>query len=426
MQNSDLYNELWQKFEVWLNQYNWLEMLLGFSILIVVAWLANWIAKHVLVRGIRRFTELLPANHHGDLSRYQMIERFANIVPAIIIRNGISEVPHLSASLIKIIEMLAQASVFITIVLTLSAGLNVINNLYQRRPDARSKPIKGYLQLLKIILFMICILLIVGAFLQKNVFTLLAGFGAMAAVLLLVFQNTILSLVASIQVSSYDMVRVGDWISMPGLNADGDVIDMSLHTIKVQNFDKTITTIPTNRLVTDTFINWRGMSDAGGRRIKRAILLDQTSIGFLTDEQYKHLKSAFLLDKYLNEKNKEIVEWNEQLGPETNTKLNQRAMTNVGTLRAYLNHYLRNHPGIHQEMTLLVRQLAPTAEGLPLEIYCFTNSTKWDFYENVQSDIFDHLLAILPEFGLRVYQQPTGNDLAKINIAGHLTDQPTQ
>ena len=244
--------------------------------------------------------------------------------------------------------------------------------------------------------------------------------------LLLVFQNTILSFVASIQVSSYDMVRVGDWITMPGLNADGDVIDMSLHTIKVQNFDKTITTIPTNRLLTDTFINWRGMSDSGGRRIKRAILLDQTSIGFLTDDQYHHLKSAFLLDKYLNEKNKEIVAWNEQLGPETNTKLNQRAMTNVGTLRAYLNHYLKNHSGIHQEMTLLVRQLAPSAEGLPLEIYCFTNSTNWVFYEDVQSDIFDHLLAILPEFGLRVYQKPSGADLAKINIVGHLTDQATE
>ena len=414
MQNFDLHIQLLNKLEQWLAQYNWLEMLLGLGILIALAGLANWIAKHVLVRGIRRFTQVLPVNRNGALSRYQMIERFANIVPALIIKNGISQVPHLSPALVKLIEMLAQASVFLTIVLTLSAGLNVINNLYQRRPDARSRPIKGYLQLLKIILMMICVLLIIGTFLQKNIFTLLAGFGAMAAVLLLIFQNTILSFVDSIQVTSYDMVRVGDWITMPGLNADGDVIDMSLHTIKVQNFDKTITTIPTNRLIIDTFINWRGMSDAGGRRIKRAILLDQTSIDFLNDAQYQHLKSALLLDKYLDEKNKEIMEWNHQLGPTSNTKLNQRALTNVGTLRAYLNHYLQNHPGIHQEMTLLVRQLDPTPQGLPLEIYCFTNDTDWTFYENVQSDIFDHLLAILPEFGLRVFQQPTGNDLASL------------
>ena len=414
MQNSDLIFSLWHKFERWLDQYNWLEMLLGIGALILFAWVANWLAKHVLVRGIRRFTQLLPVNRNGALSRYQMIERFANIVPALIIKNGIEQVPHLSPALVKLIEMLAQASVFLTIVLTLSAGLNVINNLYQRRPDARSRPIKGYLQLLKIILMMICVLLIIGTFLEKNIFTLLAGFGAMAAVLLLIFQNTILSFVASIQVTSYDMVRVGDWITMPGLNADGDVIDMSLHTIKVQNFDKTITTIPTNRLIVDTFINWRGMSDAGGRRIKRAILIDQTSIDFLSEKQYQHLKSAFLLDKYLDEKNKEIIEWNNQLSPQNNTKLNQRAMTNVGTLRAYLNHYLKHHPGIHQEMTLLVRQLEPTPQGLPLEIYCFTNDTNWTFYENVQSDIFDHVLAVLPEFGLRVFQQPTGNDLVQL------------
>lgn len=423
MRNFDLHNKLWLSFEHWLDHYNWLEMLLGLSVLILFAWLANWIAKHVLVRGIRRFTQLLPLSRDGALSRYQMIERFANIVPALIIRNGISEVPHLSPSLIRIIEMLAQASVFITIVLTLSAGLNVINNIYMRRPDSRNKPIKGYLQLIKIILFIVCALLIIGTFLQKNVFTLLAGFGAMAAVIMLVFQNTILSLVASIQISSYDMVRMGDWITMPGLNADGDVIDMSLNTIKVQNFDKTITTIPTNRLITDTFMNWRGMTDAGGRRIKRAILIDQTSVHFLNHEEYQHLKSSFLLDKYLDEKNREIVAWNEKLGDQANTKLNQRALTNIGTLRAYLNHYLQNHPGIHQGMTLLVRQLEPTAQGLPLEIYCFTNDTNWTFYENVQSDIFDHLLAILPEFGLRVYQQPTGNDLAQLQPQ-HINDQP--
>jgi miniconductance mechanosensitive channel len=408
--------ELWKRFELWLNQYNWVEMLLGLGILLLLAWIANWLAKHVLVRGLRRFSQILPLNRDGGLSRFKVIDRFANIVPALVIKVGIAQVPHLSAGVIKIVGMLTQAWVFITIVLTISAALNLGNDLYQRRPGARNKPIKGYLQLVKIILFIVCALMIIGTFLQKDVFTLLAGFGAMAAVLMLVFQNTILSLVASVQISSYDMVRLGDWITMPDLNADGDVIDMSLNTIKVQNFDKTITSIPTNRLVTDTFMNWRGMSESGGRRIKRAILLDQTSVHFLDTQQYQHLKCSFLLDKYLDKKNQEIVAWNEKLGAQDNNKLNQRALTNIGTFRAYINNYLQHHPGIHQEMTLLVRQLEPTAQGLPLEIYCFTNSTDWGFYENVQSDIFDHLLAILPEFGLRVFQQPSGADLANMGF----------
>lgn len=412
MQNS----ELWNRFAGWLDQYDWMEMLLGLGILLLVAWIANWLAKHVIVRGVRRFSQLLPLNRNGALSRFKVIDRFANIVPALVIKIGIAQVQHLSPGIIRIVGMLAQAWVFITIVLTISAALNVVNELYQRRPVARNKPIKGYLQLVKIILFIVCALLIIGTFLQKDVFTLLAGFGAMAAVLMLVFQNTILSLVASVQISSYDMVRLGDWITMPGLNADGDVIDMSLNTIKVQNFDKTITTIPTNRLITDTFMNWRGMSESGGRRIKRAILLDQTSVHFLDNDEYQHLKSSFLLDKYLDEKNQEIAAWNESLGPQANSKLNQRALTNLGTFRAYIQNYLQHHPGIHQEMTLLVRQLEPTAQGLPLEIYCFSNSTDWAFYENVQSDIFDHLLAILPEFGLRVFQQPSGADLTNMGL----------
>ncbi|TEU30205.1 mechanosensitive ion channel family protein [Alkanindiges illinoisensis] len=410
------HSELWNRFAGWLDQYDWMEMLLGLGILLLVAWIANWLAKHVIVRGVRRFSQLLPLNHNGALSRFKVIDRFANIVPALVIKIGIAQVPHLSPGIIRIVGMLAQAWVFITIVLTISAALNVVNELYQRRPVARNKPIKGYLQLVKIVLFIVCALLIVGTFLQKDIFTLLAGFGAMAAVLMLVFQNTILSLVASVQISSYDMVRLGDWITMPGLNADGDVIDMSLNTIKVQNFDKTITTIPTNRLITDTFMNWRGMSESGGRRIKRAILLDQTSVHFLDNDEYQHLKSSFLLDKYLDEKNQEIAAWNESLGPQANSKLNQRALTNLGTFRAYIQNYLQHHPGIHQEMTLLVRQLEPTAQGLPLEIYCFSNSTDWAFYENVQSDIFDHLLAILPEFGLRVFQQPSGADLTNMGL----------
>ena len=250
--------------------------------------------------------------------------------------------------------------------------------------------------------------MILGTFLNKDVFTLLAGFGAMAAVLMLVFQNTILSLVASVQISSYDMVRLGDWIEMPSLNADGDVIDMSLHTITVQNFDKTLTTIPTNRLVTDTFKNWRGMAHAGVRRIKRAIFIDQSSVHFMSEEEQKRLQDFLLLDQYLNTKQNELEDFNHQLSNQS--VYNQRRLTNLGTFRAYVEFYLKQHAGISQNQSLMVRQLQPTSEGLPLEIYAFTNTTVWKDYEAIQSDIFDHLIAIIPEFGLQVYQAPSGAD----------------
>lgn len=257
---------------------------------------------------------------------------------------------------------------------------------------------------------MVAAILVIAALIDKSPVILLSGLGAMAAVLMLVFQDTLLSFVASIQISSSDMVRVGDWIEMPQLNADGDVIDIALHTIKVQNWDKTITTLPTRRLISDPFKNWRGMKDSGGRRIKRAILLDKSSIHFISPKEIDHLKQFKLLHDYLNVKDEEISKWNDALGNDYDRPLNQRRLTNIGTFRAYVQNYLKQHPGINQDMTMLVRQLQPTNDGLPLEIYCFTNQTVWAFYESTQSDIFDHLYAILPEFGLRTFQSPSGAD----------------
>ena len=306
----------------------------------------------------------------------------------------------------------AQAFIFLTIALAISEFLNIFNLAYQRNPKSRNKPIKGYLQLVKLLIYIVCGLMVLGTFLKKDVFTLLAGFGAMAAVLMLVFQNTILSLVASVQISSYDMVRIGDWIEMPSLNADGDVIDMSLHTITVQNFDKTFTTIPTNKLVTDTFKNWRGMAQAGVRRIKRSIYIDQNSVHFMTQEEQNKLKDFLLLDQYLNEKSDELDAFNQQLTKQS--LLNQRRLTNLGTFRAYIEFYLKQHKGISQYSSLMVRQLQPTSEGIPLEIYAFTNTVAWKNYEDIQSDIFDHLIAITPEFGLKIYQAPSGADFGQL------------
>ncbi|MCJ8161150.1 mechanosensitive ion channel family protein [Acinetobacter zhairhuonensis] len=393
----------------WANQYPWLDMLISLALLILLAILTNFFAKKVVVRGIRKLIEKIKFANNDIFTQHNVIRRIANIVPAIVIMNGIVTVPHLSIKLVNLVQMASQAFIFLTIALAIGESLNIFNAIYQRNPKSKNKPIKGYLQLVKLIIFVVCGLMILGTFLKKDVFTLLAGFGAMAAVLMLVFQNTILSLVASVQISSYDMVRIGDWIEMPSLNADGDVIDMSLHTVTVQNFDKTFTTIPTNKLVTDTFRNWRGMAQAGVRRIKRSIFIDQSSVHFMSNDEQNKLKDFLLLDQYLDTKQEELEEFNLQLSNQA--IYNQRRLTNLGTFRAYVEFYLKQHPGISQHQTIMVRQLQPTSEGLPLEIYCFANTTVWKDYEAIQADIFDHLIAIFPEFGLTIYQAPSGSDM---------------
>lgn len=402
-------NDLIIKIQAWFDQYPWLDMLSSLAILLFVAFISYFITKKVVVSGLRRLIARLPFANNDILAQHSVIRRIANIVPALVIMNGIAAIPNLAAKLVQFVQMGAQAWIFLTIALSISEFLNIFNLVYQRNPKSHNKPIKGYLQLVKLIIFIVCALMIIGTFLKKDVFTLLAGFGAMAAVLMLVFQNTILSLVASVQIASYDMVRIGDWIEMPNLGADGDVIDISLHTVTVQNFDKTYTTIPTNRLVTDTFKNWRGMTDIGRRRIKRALFIDQSSVRFLTTEEINNLKHVKVLAPYLERKDSELGRWNQHVDGE----LNQRRLTNLGTFRAYVLQYLREHEGIAQDQSLIVRQLQPTAEGLPLEIYAFANTIAWVPYEDIQSDIFDHLLASIEEFGLRVYQAPSGKDFTQ-------------
>ena len=242
----------------------------------------------------------------------------------------------------------------------------------------------------------------------------MTGLGAMAAVLILVFKDTILGFVASIQLSANKMVNVGDWISMPKYNADGTVIDISLNTVKVQNWDKTIATIPTYALVSESFNNWKGMEESGGRRIKRSINIDMKSVDFLNKDQIDKFRKYHVLKDYITSKEKEISDYNKSLKLDEDTITNGRKMTNLGTFRKYLENYLHNHPKIHQDMTFLVRHLQPTEKGLPIEIYVFSNDQAWANYESIQADIFDHILAIIPEFGLRVFQNPTGDDFQKL------------
>lgn len=391
----------------WLRQHPELHTLVASSVLLLLAWLSNWIVRRILLKGLLRLVG-------GQIQDQGLIKRLANVVPALVLTAGVKVVPGLPAALVTVVTNVCAAFIILTLALAISALLDIVNSLYNRRPDAHLRPIKGYLQVLKIAVFAIAAILMVASLIDRSPLILLSGLGAMAAVLMLIFQDTLLSLVASVQITSNDIIRVGDWVEMPQLNADGDVIDIALHTVKVQNWDKTITTIPTKRFITDSFKNWRGMQESGGRRIKRSLYLDQNSVHFLSADEQAGLRRFRLLDSYLKAKESELLSWNAQLDESVRLPVNSRQLTNIGTFRAYVEQYLRHHPEIRQDMTLLVRQMAPTADGLPLELYCFTSTTAWARYEAIQSDIFDHLLAILPEFGLRVFQHPSGADLREL------------
>jgi miniconductance mechanosensitive channel len=386
----------------------------GLLALLLGAAIIDVIAKYVLVRTVRAFAKRSSVTWDDALVTHNVFGRLVQVVPALIIFVGVPFIPDLPEGLLQLIRNLAMGYMVLMLTLALTAMLSAANTIYTALPVAKDRPLKGFVQLLQIVVWILGGVLIIAAVLDRSPLLLLSGFGAMTAILLLVFKDTILSLVASVQLTAQDMVRVGDWIEMPQFGADGDVVDVQLHTVKVQNWDKTITTIPTHRLITDSFKNWRGMSQVGARRIKRAIHIDVSTIRMQTKDEVDHFTRFALLKDYIKNKQQELSDYNAGLAVEVDAEVNRRQLTNIGTFRAYAYNYLKNHPKIHEGMTLIVRQLAPGPEGLPLEIYCFTNTTEWVAYEGIQSDIFDHLLAIVPEFGLRLFQKPAGSDLANL------------
>ncbi|GGG50256.1 mechanosensitive ion channel protein MscS [Pseudohongiella nitratireducens] len=395
----------------WMDAHDWIYTLYAIVIVLLASWVANFITKRILVRGIDKLIDS-KLTRPGMLQGRAFIRRLANVIPALVITFGVRLIPDMPEAAVTVVLNVANTFIVLTLALALSGLLDLGNDIYSRRSGADDvRPIKGYLQIVKIVIYLIAALLMIATLLDRSPLILLSGLGALAAVLMLVFQDTLLSLVASIQISSNDLIRLGDWIEMPKLNADGDVIDIALHTVKVQNWDKTITTIPTKLFLSDSFKNWRGMKDAGGRRIKRSIYLDQNTVNFLSNEQKEHLTRFSLLTDYLKDKQKEIDDWNAELKDAGELPANTRRITNIGTLRAYVVNYLKAHPKLRKDMTLMVRQLSPGPEGLPLEVYCFTDTTAWVDYEGIQSDLFDHLLSILPEFGLSVFQVPSGKDM---------------
>ncbi|MBD2843438.1 mechanosensitive ion channel family protein [Erythrobacter rubeus] len=386
----------------------WVQSLIGLVALFAASLVVNYVLKHVILR------VLAPYLDRQTKTIDKSAAWLATVAPLLIISRGIRLVPHLPKDVYTVITNVAQALIVVSVAMSIVRALAYGNEVYERLPRSKNRPIKGFVQVVKIIVLCGAVIIMISVLIDESPLLLLSGLGAVTAVLLLVFKDTILSLVASVQLTSNDMLRVGDWIEMPSMQADGDVIDISLHTVKVQNFDKTITTIPTHRLVSDAYRNWRGMSESGGRRIKRSIVLDQNSIRFLSDDEVVGLKKFRILKSYLAAKRDEIAEWNEAELAGDDQPVNARRLTNVGTFRAYIAAYIDWHPRIGEGFTMLVRQLDPGPQGLPIEIYCFADTTTWGEYEAIQADIFDHLLSIVHEFDLRVFQEPSGRDFASL------------
>ncbi len=407
-----------------LDQYPFVETLIGLGVLLIAAWVADTIAKRVFLRVVRRVARETKGQFDDTLVEHNVFRRLAHVAPAFVVYFGILAIPGFVERVDERIQAAAAAAIVLVFVSAVTAFLTAVEKHYSRSAIAEGRPIEAYVQVTKIAVYVVGTVVAVAVLIGQSPVVLLGGLGALMAVMLLVFRDTILSFVASLQMASYDMVRVGDWIEMPQYGADGDVIELSLHTIKVQNFNKTITSIPTHKLIEQPFKNWRGMTESGGRRISRSVFIDMASIRFLDDADLDRLENFAVLRDYVRRKRRELADYNAEHADDSDLVVNARWMTNVGTFRAYLVAYLRRHPKVHQGMTLIIRQLDPTPEGLPIQLYLFTNVTGWSEYEDIQSDIFDHVLSIVPEFGLRVFQAPSGTDFGRLGTSGGAAPQP--
>ncbi|MFT4762735.1 MAG: miniconductance mechanosensitive channel [Paraglaciecola sp.] len=387
-----------------------------FVLIIIISLIADWLAKRFIMRGLTAIVNRTKTQWDDVFLRKKVFNRLAHLAPAIVIYLSIS-IPlvgyDLAISLIcgaALIYMIAMA------ILAMDAFLNAALDIYNTYEVSNRIPIKGFIQVFKIIIYFICGIFITSILVGKTPIYLFSSLGALTAILMFIFKDAILGFVAGIQLSANQMVANGDWISMPKYGADGDIVEIALTTVKVQNWDKTITTIPTYALITDSFKNWRGMNESGGRRIKRSISIDINTIQFCTTEMLNRFSKIQYISDYIEKTKNEIQIYNQEELVDESNLVNGRRMTNIGTFRAYVEAYLRNQPMINQEMTFLVRQLAPTEHGLPIEIYVFSKDKEWAKYESLQGNIFDHILAVVSEFDLQIYQEPSGRDFNKLTV----------
>lgn len=401
----------------WLEQLNLtphliapVSAIIGFTLLMAICLFSYYFAKNQVLHFVHKLV-LRSTNQWDDLLvTHKVFNRFALLVPVVIMLISmpffISENPRL----INVLTNLAQVAVAIQVARSISAVLNVANSVFQHSSNEKYVPLNATIQLLKLAVYLVAFILAISVILNRSPIFLLSGLGALTAVLLLIFQDTIKGLVASIQISANKMVAPGDWIEMSQYGADGEVLEIALNTVKVKNWDNTITTVPTYALISESFKNWRGMSTSGGRRIKRSINLDINSIKFCSPELLQSLAKFELLGPYLTGKNTELEHFHQQKGIADLTNPNSRHLTNIGTFRAYILAYLQQHPKVHHGMTCMVRQLKPTEMGIALELYFFSNDTNWANFEGIQADVFDHLLAVAKLFELKVFQSPSGQD----------------
>ena len=379
-------------------------------VLLLAAIAVDLLARHPLLRLFGYAAERTKTTWDDTLLACRTPQRVARLLPGLVIYVGIPWVLPGMADAVASVRSAASIYMLLVGAFAVQAMFTAVLRIYEQYEISKNMHIKGVIQVLQVGIFLIAGIIIVSILVGKTPLYMLSGVGAMTAVLMLIFRDAILGFVGGIQLTANRMVAIGDWIEMPKYGADGDVIDVALTTVKVQNWDKTITTIPTYALITESFKNWRGMSDSGGRRIKRAISIDMSTIRFCTPDDLEAFSRIEYIKEYLEAKQQEIAAYNRGHDVDDTCRVNGRRLTNVGTFRAYVVAYLKNHPLINQGMTFLVRQLPPTEHGLPIEIYVFSSDQVWAHYEAIQADIFDHVLAVVPEFRLRVFQSPTGTD----------------
>ena len=385
--------------------------IISIIIMLSAAWIAYVFINIVILRNLKKVIYKTRTVWDDILYEQKVFSRLSHLFPALIIYFGVTLVLPDFPRAVEAIQTIAYLYIVITALTVIDALLNALHKIYNTLPAAKDRPVKGIVQVIKIFVYILGFGIFVSIIFNKDLTSFFTGLGAMAAVIMLIFKDTILGFVAGIQLSANDMVSLGDWVEMPSRNADGVVTDISLNTVKIQNWDQTISTIPPYALISESFTNWRGMEESGGRRIKRSLNIDIKSIHFLDAASIEKLKKIQIIREYIENKEKEIAEFNSLNKIDDSITVNGRRLTNIGTFRRYVEEYLKQHPMIHNEMTFLVRQLQPTEKGLPLEIYVFCKDQRWAFYESIQADIFDHLLAVIPQFDLSIYQYPGSDDL---------------
>ena len=391
-----------------------LDQFIAFALILIVAFIADAVCRNILLKAVAHLVKQTKATWDDIVFDRKVMVHLSRMVAPIIIYIFIPiAFAETSQTTVGFIQRMCLISLIITFLSFINSFLKAIYTVYSEKEQFRNRPLKGMLQTVQVVLWFVGAIIVVSILINKSPVSLLAGLGASAAILMLVFKDSIMGFVSGVQLSANDMLKVGDWIAMPKYGADGTVIEVTLNTVKVRNWDNTITTIPPYLLVSDSFQNWRGMQESGGRRVKRSINIDMTSVKFCTPEMLAKYRKILLLKDYVEKTEQVIKDYNEEHDIDNSILVNGRRQTNLGVFRAYLTAYLKSRPDINQGLTCMVRQLQPTDHGIPMELYFFSAIKEWVPYEGVQADVFDHVLAIIPEFDLQVFQSPSGRDFQR-------------